>query len=277
MNTFFSFIHHLFIPSHKNNYRAKLLHSDFLTYCLLIAISFMFLSKVVAQQTIEGSVLGTATNITVEKLLMLTNKQREKYDLPPLSLNPALSQAAEKKAEDMFVKDYWAHYGPQGTTPWEFILSAGYRYEYAGENLAKDFEFAGGIVDAWMDSPKHRENILRGQYSDIGFAVKHGTLQGKDTTLVVQFFATPLATTNSTIRTPRVLSVQKSAPFINLKQFSSSAIYLFMSILLLAIVLDLYWASRLRLRRITGKHIAHLIFIAIMLFSLIATSQGVII
>src|SRR3989338_7182361 len=105
-----------------------------------------------------------------------------------LELNPELSLAAEKKAEDMFARNYWAHNGPNGSTPWDFIKGAGYTYIYAGENLAKDFQNSNDVVQAWMKSPSHRENILRKEYQDIGFAVVNGVLNGEETTLVIQMF-----------------------------------------------------------------------------------------
>ncbi len=98
------------------------------------------------------------------------------------------------KATDMFARNYWAHYGPDGTTPWSFITNSGYEYEYAGENLAKNFMFSDGVVQAWMESPTHRENILRNEYTEIGYAIQNGVLNGEETTLVVQMFGTPLDT-----------------------------------------------------------------------------------
>jgi len=89
----------------------------------------------------------------------------------------------------MFAKDFWAHIAPDGTTPWKFILDSGYKYLYAGENLAKDFQTSDDVVAAWMASKMgHRENILNTHYNEIGVAVVNGTLGGFQTTLVVQMF-----------------------------------------------------------------------------------------
>ncbi|MCG2685812.1 CAP domain-containing protein, partial [Candidatus Parcubacteria bacterium] len=71
---------------------------------------------------------------------------------------------------------------------WYFIVGVGYDYLYAGENLAKDFSHSSGVVDAWMNSPTHRENLVNPRYEDIGLAVVNGTLNGVETTLVVQMF-----------------------------------------------------------------------------------------
>lgn len=134
------------------------------------------------------SVLGTYSNISQDALLSITNQKRQEAGLPPLNLNGALSQAAAGKAADMFAKDYWAHIAPDGTTPWVFIKGAGYNYVYAGENLARGFTTPSDVVNAWMASPSHRENMLSSKYSDVGFAAETGRLSGEDTVLVVEMF-----------------------------------------------------------------------------------------
>jgi hypothetical protein len=60
----------------------------------------------------------------------------------------------------------------------------------AVENLARDFDSTDAMLSAWMTSPTHRENIVHSKYKDIGVAVVNGTLDGVETTLVVQMFGT---------------------------------------------------------------------------------------
>lgn len=137
------------------------------------------------------AVLGDSTSITTTQLLQYTNLEREANGLAPLNLNPELTKAAQLKAKDMFAKDYWAHVSPDGTTPWVWIRDSGYNYLYAGENLARGFDSSQGVVNAWMNSPEHKANLLSPNYTDIGFAVQDGTLTGTPTTLVVQEFGSP--------------------------------------------------------------------------------------
>lgn len=290
---------HLFFPSENNNYRAKALHLDFLTYYLLLAVFFSFLFKLAPW---SKNILGIATDITAEKLFQLTNNERIKHGLRPLSYNQRLARAAEEKAKDMFKKNYWAHYAPDGTTPWQFILSSGYKYQYAGENLAKDFMFSDGVVSAWMASPTHRENILRPNYQDIGFAVVNGVLNGEETTLVVQMFGQPLSQTGGVLPSsskttavnnpqptispspqkqsslpPQVLAKkEKIEPLVNLRRFYYDYSLLFFFFLLLALTADLYFAYRLKIVRISAKHTAHLIFLGFILILLIGATKGVI-
>src|SRR3989338_1029124 len=192
MRTFFDTLHIFFIPHEKNNYRAKALHIDFLTFCLILVFALSFGLRLFTSHA--GQVLGFATDITVDKLLQKTNTAREENNLPSLAYSDKLAAAAAKKASDMFAKNYWSHYGPDGATPWDFILSSGYRYEYAGENLAKNFLFSQGVIDAWMRSSSHRDNILRKEYAEVGYAVVNGILNGEETTIVVEMFGRPLAT-----------------------------------------------------------------------------------
>lgn len=286
MKKLLDFFHHLFVPREDNNFRAKALHPDFLTYYLLIALFLTFAFK----YTALSDVLGFATDITATKLYQLTNREREKNGLPPLSYSEKLSQAAALKAQDMFAKNYWAHYAPDGITPWDFILNSGYQYEYAGENLAKNFLFSEGVVEAWMKSAAHKANILRKDYNEVGYAVVNGTLNNEPTTLVVQMFAKPTPTAAlgkpATTTSPPVISPPVGKEAILAKQsiqskfsllnFSFNVNLVFFVFLLLALALDFYFACRLRLVRMTGKNLAHFIFISFLFIGLLAVTRGAI-
>jgi uncharacterized protein YkwD len=152
---------------------------------LAIAYCFSFITLV------RPGVLGIASDISVQDVIQLTNQEREKNGIGILSENSALDQAAIAKANDMFAQNYWAHISPTGKTPWEFIRSANYSYTAAGENLARDFDKSPQVVEAWMNSPSHKENLLSGKFTEIGVGVVSGTLEGKETTLVVQMFGHP--------------------------------------------------------------------------------------
>lgn len=191
----FRMLHHWLVPHEGNNHRANALHHEALfAYVLLLAVFNLGIRFLHAK---APDVLGYATDIRVEQLLDATNARRNEAGLGTLTLNSALSQAAAAKAADMFAHNYWAHNSPLGKTPWDFIISSGYRYTLAGENLAKNFQTSSGVVDAWMNSPTHRDNIVKAGYREVGFAVVNGILSGEETTLVVQMFgatnAAPIA------------------------------------------------------------------------------------
>lgn len=298
MNKFLDYVHHLFIPREDNNYRSKALHINYLAVYLLIALS----CTVIFKQITHGapSVLGFATDITVEKLFQLTNEQRTKNKLNALTYNDTLAVAAQKKAADMFAKNYWAHYAPDGATPWDFIHSAGYKYEYAGENLAKNFLYSQGVVDAWMNSPSHRENILRSEYTDVGYAVVNGMLNGEQTTLVVQMFGKPIAAAaaiaDQPITTkveaaeavppvvtaapaapepvvtsaPPAIATDMNRPMNNslMKMFLNGNV-LFLIFMIVALLLDLRYAAKMKIVRTGGKNIAHLMFFGFIFVGLV--------
>jgi len=186
------------VPFPEPETRARLLKNSALFLYVLILLSFqLYLYKISPQ------ILGFATNITATDLYSLTNKERSEAGLPALASNPKLEQAAYNKAQDMFAKNYWAHYAPDGsTTPWQFITGAGYNYKYAGENLARDFDTSTSVVAAWMSSSSHRANIVNGNYQDFGIAAVNGTIGGEETTLVVQMFGTSVATAVASAPSP---------------------------------------------------------------------------
>lgn len=181
-----NFLHHLFVPHQRNNYRGKILHhsSLFVLILFLLFSSFSTLSL----KHLSSGVLGISYTISTSELLTHVNQARAENGVGPLVMNEVLNSAALNKGKDMFSKNYWAHFAPDGTSPWYFIRNSGYNYTYAGENLAKGFTNSKDVVDAWMASPTHRENILSDKYKDMGFAIIEGSLQGEDTVLVVQMF-----------------------------------------------------------------------------------------
>jgi len=291
MNSLFNIIHHLFIPHQDNNYHAHTLHTNMLSLYLLIAIILVFVSKNVSS---FSNVLGVATDITVSKLFTLTNEERNKLGLPAFEENQQLADAAAKKAADMFKKDYWAHFAPDGGSPWDFIKQSGYQYEYAGENLAKNFLFSKNVVDAWMNSPTHRENIVKKEYTEVGYAVTNGMLGGEETTLVVQMFGAPLAKTAENAQIPDSLSKdipavqvaqkqtilgesQQQGLAINGKHIAYDINIIFIGFIVIALVFDFAFASKLNILHLRGKHIAHLLFLGfISLGVLFILKQGAI-
>jgi len=133
-----------------------------------------------------------AREITDQNIVDLTNQERTKLGLRPLVINSNLDQAAYTKSADMITKNYFEHYA-FGTSPWMIIKKNGYNYQQAGENLAMDFNNAEGIVNAWMRSETHRNNLLNPDFEDIGVGVVKGEFikengQSNNTIMVTQMF-----------------------------------------------------------------------------------------
>lgn len=180
------------LPSTKNNHHPHVLRPLGLSVVLgLILFSNLGYNYTTARQM---QVLGYATSISANEVINLSNQQRAANGISALTYSGQLAQAAYVKAQDMFAKDYWSHYNPEGQGPAYFIASSGYNYSTGGENLAKDFNTSAGVVNAWMNSAGHRANILQGAYVHTGVAVVNGNFQGADTTLVVAMYGAPQAT-----------------------------------------------------------------------------------
>lgn len=163
----------------------------------------------------HSEVRGASSNLTAAEIISVTNAIRQQNDLPPLHPQNQLMLAAQSKANAMMAANAWAHNTPT-QTPWDFIDSEGYVYTIAGENLAKGYTTAESVVQAWLDSPAHKENLLNPEYTDTGIAVVEGPYQNESNiTLVVQYLATRYATASAT--TP-------STPFTQLPVVSSEKI-----------------------------------------------------
>jgi hypothetical protein len=297
-----SLFHHLFLPHHSNNQRAKLLHPSSWSFLIIIFVVFQFLLGKASSAIPQ--ILGYAAQISPTEIIRLTNIERQSTGLNPVLEDPLLNKAAAQKAADMISRDYWAHVSPAGTQPWAFISAAGYSYRYAGENLARDFSDPGAVVSAWMNSPTHRENLMSARYENIGVAVVDGTLGGRETTLVVQMFGTRLSGSPSVktagsftvkaesdvaptvapvptvILTPTPLDSPKlSAKAVIVNPFSITkyiSLALFV-ILILVLIIDVVVISKHKISRWTSKSMAHLIFLVILLIAAATILRGQII
>lgn len=177
-----------FVPHKGNQYRPHLIRRYGILTVLLLVIGV----QAGYNFAVTGTVLGSRISVTENALLDTTNTQRIAQNLSPLKLNSQLSEAASQKANDMFKQQYWAHIAPDGATPWAWFSKVGYNYSYAGENLAKNFTTADAATTAWMASPEHRANILDSHYTDVGFAVMNGKLNGENTLLIVALYGEPI-------------------------------------------------------------------------------------
>lgn len=173
-------------PSTKNRFHPYLLRARGLIAVALLIVGLQFLYNIKA--TGQPKILGYATSVSAQKVVSNVNLLREELGLNALSTDQKLNLAASLKAQDMFRNNYWSHDSPSGTKPWNWFDEAGYKYQFAGENLAKDFTTSEGVTTAWMNSPPHKANIIGSNYEDIGVAVVNGTIKGKETTLVVALF-----------------------------------------------------------------------------------------
>lgn len=277
---------HFFTPRHTNNHRAKALHLSSIFFYITALLIFQV--GLTAVTGLRPEVLGYASNISINDLLKETNSRRTASGVHSLVLNDQLSMAASAKAKDMFSDQYWAHNSPKGRDPWDFIVEAGYSYLFAGENLARDFGSSKGVVDAWMSSASHRENLLSDRYQDVGFAVVNGKYGNNETTLVVQMFGTKPGGVPSVepdevgSKELGVGGIQKESsesgivlntkmtPFGLTKGLSTALIVLLVGVLLI----DGFLVYKRKTVRLSGHNLAHLLILIAVLVAINLIGRG---
>jgi len=135
--------------------------------------------------------------LTRQGIVDQTNIKRGLKGLPPLKENALLDRSAQFKAEDMLKNHYFAHQSPLAEGVGDLANKFGYQYLIIGENLAMgNFANDKELVEAWMASPGHRENIL-GSYKEIGIGIKKGLFEGKMVWVAVQHFGSPASLCSS--------------------------------------------------------------------------------
>lgn len=115
----------------------------------------------------------------------LVNKQREAAGLASLSYSSELSKVAQAKAEDMAANNYFSHTSPTYGSPFDMMKQFGITYTAAGENIAKGQKTPESVMNAWMNSQGHKENILNSNYEKIGVGY---TTDSNGNTYWVQMF-----------------------------------------------------------------------------------------
>ncbi len=163
-----------FVPHRGNDYKPVLFTAGGVALVLLILVvleaGYLFDTRIIATKT------NFLASVLPGVLATLTNDDRAANDIPPLTPDPLLAQAAQLKADDMAEKGYFAHVSPEGKTPWYWFDQVGYQYTYAGENLAVNFTDSKDVETAWMASPAHHANIVKAQYTRIGIGGRAGYL-----------------------------------------------------------------------------------------------------
>lgn len=184
-------IAHIVVPHEKNGNIPHILKEEFFA-AIAIFVGILFYFNQYNFNIIRS--LNLTATVYPAVLADLTNQDRLASNVSKLTWNSNLEQAAKLKAEDMIKNAYFAHTSPSGVTPWHWLKVADYNFIYAGENLAVDFTESANVQKAWLNSPKHRENILNSNFTEIGIATADGFFEGKNTTFVVEFFGKPSQT-----------------------------------------------------------------------------------
>lgn len=275
--------HHHFVPHEhdgvQHSAHALTLFALFIYFQVVVFAGLLFLTVKIKPPAILGTI-----SFSNKQIIELTNDKRRENGLSQLLESENLDRAAAAKARDMLVNDYWAHFSPQGKTPWDFITASGYRYVFAGENLARDFEDARGVVDAWMNSPSHRSNLLDRNFREIGVAVEGGKLGGRDGLLVVQMFGSTRVTPGEAPTQPQLqvkvpetgVNEIKVLPASNFL-YAKYTTFVILAIVFTLFVLELIVAMKKENLKLRGAVIAHIILLGFVLVALWYSTAGAII
>jgi len=182
-------LHNAFIPHKGNGYWPSFFGKSSIT--VIVVIILLLEAAYITQSFVVFRKTNFLSAVLPSVLTLLTNEARAENSAHSLSLNPLLSEAAKKKAEDMATRGYFSHTDPDGRLPWYWLNTVGYKYSYAGENLAVNFLDSEDVSSAWMQSLSHRANIVKKEFTEMGIGVATGTFNGVESVFVVQFFGAP--------------------------------------------------------------------------------------
>lgn len=125
-------------------------------------------NKTATAQPAQPTQSSSSVSAYEKKVVELTNVERAKQGLAPLTLDTELSKVARTKSQDMKNKNYFDHNSPTYGSPFDMMKSFGISYRAAGENIAMGQTTPEQVVQAWMDSPGHRANIMNSSFTHIG-------------------------------------------------------------------------------------------------------------
>lgn len=111
---------------------------------------------------------GKGVTDTASSVLELTNSYRAQNGAKALTLDAELCRVAQAKADDMANNGYFSHTSPTYGSPSNMLTSFGVSYRYMGENIAKGYTDARSVMNGWMNSQGHRENILNASFGKLG-------------------------------------------------------------------------------------------------------------
>jgi len=126
------------------------------------------ITKPTAAQTTDAVTAARA------EILTLVNQQRATAGCKPLTVTSPLTTLAQGFSDEMAARGFFDHTDPDGNDPWDRAAKLGIT-NLGGENIAMGQPDAQAVMDAWMNSPGHRANILNCRFTTLGVGVHFGT------------------------------------------------------------------------------------------------------
>ncbi|MFH1427843.1 MAG: CAP domain-containing protein [Patescibacteria group bacterium] len=179
----------LFIPHAGNEYAPHILHpyrtaiyaTTFLTAKLIVFIAILFLPL---QAFLTPDVLLEQK----DKIDILVNELREEKGMAGLAVEEKLEKSAGLKVNDMLDGQYFSHENTNGQDFSYFLDQVDYNYSVAGENLAMGFVDAEAVMDAWIKSPLHYQNLIDPEFADMGVDMQSGVFKKYNTVFIAHHF-----------------------------------------------------------------------------------------
>jgi uncharacterized protein YkwD len=109
-----------------------------------------------------------------DDVVAMVNEERESAGCSPVTVDARLTKAAQGHSQDQADRGEMTHTGSDGSTPGQRATRAGYRWSRIGENVAMGTRSPQRVMELWMNSPSHRDNILNCAFRHIGVAQVNG-------------------------------------------------------------------------------------------------------
>lgn len=137
----------------------------------------MVLSSYLSSGNEEDDIIIIPSEIELE-LLSIINQKRAENGAGPLELDDSLTAVAFSHSLDMVQRNFFDHNNPDGLSPFDRMGNHGISYSSAAENIAAGQETPEEVIESWMVSDGHRENILNPVYTKIGIGIARGGTYG---------------------------------------------------------------------------------------------------
>jgi hypothetical protein len=178
----------------KGSPKVELVVRDFLDGARIENLIENFQKEIRNPGALIGKIDAPETVLTKAGVMAFTNRERRNAGLTVFLADAELDRVALERARDMFAKGYFEHVSPSGESASTVAEDIEYEYITIGENIALgNFADDETLVQAWMDSPGHKANILHNKFTHLGVAAEKGLYNGKQTWISVQIFSRPMS------------------------------------------------------------------------------------
>lgn len=145
---------------------------------IFFALAWGFMVIFAAQSVYAAEPYEKISSTNEWEVLKIVNNERVAQGLEPLTIFASLQKAADVRAKE--IADRFDHVRPDGTKCFTAIKEQGICYGCAGENIAAGYESPSDVMNGWMESAGHKNNILSGSYSHIGVGYYDAGNYGKN-------------------------------------------------------------------------------------------------